>query len=203
MTVAKGSSSWRARSRARPSSLGITRSVITTEGRAARAFARASSPSAASSTECPQPDTRLASPWREASSSSTTRILTLIFPSLRAATTGSTGRSTRRQAAPQSRVPAREHGVGRQDDLIAPGPGGDQAERHAAELGQAVQILAGLGRQVAVVPEPLGGTLPSRHLLVHGLRLVPDPFLLGKIGEDVAAVPIADADVHGLARVQH
>src|SRR5262245_54858421 len=128
------------------------------------------------------PESRLARPEREFASSSASRTLTLIDLCA--------SQSARTERSPEGRVPASEHGIGRQDDLVTTGARRYQAERDTAQLGQVVQVLARLGRQLGVVPQSLGGALPPRHLLVHGLRFVPDPLLLGEIREDVPTVAI-------------
>src|SRR4029450_963023 len=109
--------------------------------------------------------------------------------------------SARRYRPSQPRVPAHERRVRHQNGLVALGAGGGHAERPSDQLGEPLEILARLGGQLVILAQPLGGGLPPRQLLIHGLRLMPDALLLRELGEDVALVAVTGADRHRLAGV--
>src|SRR5438034_124165 len=110
---------------------------------------------------------------------------------------------TLEQAGADRGEPAEQRRVLAQDRLLTLGAGGDEAEGHADQLLQALEVAPRLRRQVGLVLGAAGRRAPALDLLVEGFSLGDDVLVLGELREDVAAVAVAHADLHRLALVEY
>src|SRR5437773_8525141 len=102
---------------------------------------------------------------------------------------------TLEQAGADRGEPAEQRRVLAQDRLLTLGAGGDEAEGHADQLLQALEVAPRLRRQVGLVLGAAGRRAPALDLLVEGFSLGDDVLVLGELREDVAAVAVAHADL--------
>src|SRR5256884_5924673 len=98
--------------------------------------------------------------------------------------------------------PAEQRRVLAQDRLVALRAGRDQAEGHADQLLEPLEVAARLRRQIDLVLGAARRREPAFDLLVDGLGLGDDRFVLGKVREDPALVAVGGADLDRRALVE-
>src|SRR5438034_1974625 len=113
------------------------------------------------------------------------------------------GGDTLDESGPDRGKPAQQRRLFAQDRLVALGAGGDETEGYTLQLLEPLDIAARLRRQVGLVPGADGRGAPALDLLVDGLGRGHDGLVLGELREDLATVPVGDADLHRLALVEH
>src|SRR5207249_2698582 len=91
---------------------------------------------------------------------------------------------TLEQAGADRGEPAEQRRVLAQDRLLTLGAGGDEAEGHADQLLQALEVAPRLRRQVGLVLGAAGRRAPALDLLVDGFSLGDDVLVLGELRED-------------------
>src|SRR5260370_625825 len=106
------------------------------------------------------------------------------------------------QARAHRREPAHERRVLAQDRLGALGAGRDEAEGHAHQLLEPLDVAACLRRQVGLVPGADGRGPPALDLLVDGLGLDHDVLVLRELREDGPPVPVGHPSLYRLALIQ-
>src|SRR2546425_6702614 len=107
------------------------------------------------------------------------------------------------EARPDRGEPAYERRVLAEDRLVPLRAGGDEAEGRADQLLEPLEIAPRLRRQIGLVLGPARRRAPALDLLVDGLGLGDHVLVHGEVGEGLAAVPVVDADLQGLALVEN
>src|SRR3989442_13978974 len=85
---------------------------------------------------------------------------------------------------------------------VALGARGDEAERRADQLLETLEVSPRLRRKISLVLGADRRRAPALDLLVNGLGRRHHGLVLGELGQNLAAVPVGDADLESLAPVE-